>query len=167
MEVFKKSIEEGLEVSNFGSVKRISDNKILAVHTDFYGYKIIRFNNKQIKVHRLVASSFCEKLDNDNNCVCHKNDIKADNRAENLYWGNYGTNNKDKFINGKDSNKGIDNPRYLDSEVFIDFPYNFKKKLNLRNLTCNDFIIEKYKLIINEKGKKRWKYKYTLKNETK
>lgn len=165
MEIFKKSIVEGLEVSNFGTVKRISDNKILAVHTDFNGYKIVKYDNKHVKVHRLVASSFCEKSYN-NNCVCHKNDVKADNRAENLYWGNYSTNNKDRFINGKDSNKGINNPRYLDSEVFIDFPYNFKKKLKLRDLTEEDFIIEKHELIINEQGKKRWKYKYTLKNET-
>lgn len=165
MEVFKKSIIEGLEVSNFGTVKRISDNKILAIHTDFNGYRIIKYDNKQIKVHRLVASAFCEKSEN-NNCVCHKNDVKADNRSENLYWGNYSTNNKDRFINRKDTNKGVHNPRYIDSEVFIDFPYNFKKKIKLRNLTEEDFIIEKHELIINKKCKKRWKYKYTLKNET-
>lgn len=168
MEVFKQSIVDGLLVSNFGSVKRVSDGKILAVHTDFNGYKIVKDGkSKQYKIHRMVAEAFCEKHEGCN-IVCHKNDVKADNRDVNLYWGTYSTNNKDRFSNLKDCNSGENNPRFIESEVFYDYPYVFKKKLAVRKMKMEDFNCVKHELVINKDGKKRWKNKYTLKieNET-
>lgn len=32
---------------------------------------------------------------------CHKNDIKEDNRIDNLYWGSYKQNTADQIKNGK------------------------------------------------------------------
>lgn len=168
MEVFKQSIIEDLLISNYGVVKRISDDKILAVHTDACGYKVVRDGKvSQYKIHRMVAEAFCEKFE-DCNCVCHKNDVKADNRSDNLYWGTYSDNNKDRFANLKDSNVGKENPRFIESDVFYDYPYTFKKKLAVRNMKMEEFNCEKHELVINKCGKQRWKYKYTLKieNET-
>lgn len=52
---------------------------------------------KTVTVHRLVAQAFCEKP-NGCDCVNHKNEIKTDNRSENLEWCTKAYNNT---YNGK------------------------------------------------------------------
>ena len=51
-------------------------------------------------MHRLVALLFIPKPQ-DKPLVCHKNDIRDDNRIENLYWGDAVDNYLDAVRNGR------------------------------------------------------------------
>ena len=95
---------EGLyQVSNWGRVRNTRRVRILKPNLLKAGYyQVALYEGKRIshcfKVHRLVAAAF---IPNPNNlpCVNHKNEIKTDNRVENLEWcderynSNYGTRN--------------------------------------------------------------------------
>lgn len=108
MEIWK-DVEgyEGLyQVSDMGNVrsfdrtirvKRGNDEydlpiqgRILRPQARMHGYLSVWLykldgRRKQESVHRLVATAFCERSDEDTE-VNHKNEIKTDNRAENLEW---------------------------------------------------------------------------------
>ncbi len=77
------------------------------------GYKYIGIKYKDMyktkRLHRLVAETF---IDNTNNYpyVGHKNNIKTDNRVENLYWTTPNENTKKAYIDDLAKNKkGFDN----------------------------------------------------------
>lgn len=100
---------EGIyQISNLGRVKSLNYNNtgkegLRELDDDKYGYKVINLykngKGKRYSVHRLVAIAF---IPNPNNLpqVNHINEIKNDNRVENLEWctneynHNYGTRNK-------------------------------------------------------------------------
>lgn len=50
------------------------------------GYFVVSLNGNTILIHRIVATLFVEKTNPRFNIVNHKNEIKTDNRAENLEW---------------------------------------------------------------------------------
>ena len=93
------------QVSNLGNVKSFhkGKEKILKPDKNEGGYLYVNLykegKQKRFRVHRLVATAF---LDNPNNYpeVNHKNEIKTDNRVDNLEWctpkynANYGTRNE-------------------------------------------------------------------------
>lgn len=60
--------------------------------------------NREELVHRLVAEAFIPNPD-DLPLVRHLNDIKSDNRVENLAWGTHSDNMADSIRNGKQSNQ--------------------------------------------------------------
>ena len=89
-----KNIEsyEGLyQVSNLGRVKSLKYNKqrILKTPSDAYGYSVCNLSSKGkqkiFKVHKLVAMAFLNHTPNGHNTVVdHINNLKIDNRLENL-----------------------------------------------------------------------------------
>lgn len=83
-----KNYESNYAVSNLGNVKNIERDRIMKATQGKHGYLgiILRYGPpKHHLIHRLVAQAFLENKD-DSPEVDHINNIKTDNRVENLRW---------------------------------------------------------------------------------
>lgn len=95
---------EGLyEVSNLGRVRNIKTGLVLKPRIDRWGYYILNLhkNKRQYthSVHRLVAKAWIIS-EHYNDQINHINEVKTDNRVDNLEWctvaynNAYGTHNQ-------------------------------------------------------------------------
>lgn len=109
---FRATGYEGIEVGSNGVITFIhkyTNERVFTIGSDAQGY--LRFTWREEGksyaqfVHRLVAKAFVEN-DSGHKLVLHKNDIKWDNRAENLYWGDHYMNRLDMRRNGIKPNSG-------------------------------------------------------------
>lgn len=106
---------EGLyEVSDFGRVKSLARNKsngvwqagrVLRPGPQRRGYLTVSLCDvagvkKSRRVHRLVLAAFVGECP-PGLLVCHRNDVPADNRLSNLYYGTRSENSADAFSNGR------------------------------------------------------------------
>jgi hypothetical protein len=57
-------------------------------------------HNQYFLIHRLVCEAFNGPAPDGKPNVCHRNDVKTDNRSENLYWGDHVDNTADAIRNG-------------------------------------------------------------------
>lgn len=130
MNVLWKSIPgyEGIyEISTAGEVRGKNGPRKILLTWDGYAYVKLcnRGKEKKHKVHRLVALAF---IQNPNNLgeINHKNEIKTDNRVENLEWcdrvynNNFGERNrkageKIRIANSKRVLRFDKNGNYIDS----------------------------------------------------
>lgn len=95
-----RSLDRVVVKSN--GVKLTLKGQILSAKSDYHGYLRVNLSKsgkvKLKKVHRLVAEAFLPNPDNLPE-INHKNEIKTDNRVDNLEWcshlynTNYGTRN--------------------------------------------------------------------------
>ena len=115
----------------------MKNNKILKGGYSHNGYKIVCLKGKMFRVHRLVAEVFIPNLNNYPQ-VNHKNEIKTDNRVENLEWCSSSYN-----INYGDRNNKV------------------AKKVSIwRNTIAKNFTFFKYFETEFEKDKFKAKLKY-------
>lgn len=74
-------------VGTDGNVYRVKHNELVPLAYDISsGVARVTIFGKHYAVHKLVATEFCAKNYPGENCVCHLNGDKLDNRAENLRW---------------------------------------------------------------------------------
>jgi HNH endonuclease/NUMOD4 motif len=82
------------EVSNFGRVRNVKTGYCYKAHQEEEKdyLRIILDGNKKL-IHDIVAEYFIPKPQNDKKLIVHHiNEIKTDNRAENLEWKTYSEN---------------------------------------------------------------------------
>ena len=93
---------EGLyQASTYGRIKSLITNKILKpCNCRGYSVLMVRKNGKTIpiKVHRAVGITFLPTPPKEKNCINHRDEIKNNNRVENLEWCDVAYNN---VYNGK------------------------------------------------------------------
>lgn len=80
---------------------------------DKKGYRVVTYQGKKYKVHRLVAEVYLPNPDG-KSCIDHINTNRSDNRVENLRWVTQKENNNNPMSrkNLSESLKGENNPMY-------------------------------------------------------
>ena len=156
---------EGLYmVSNLGYVKSLGNGnarnpnwqkeRILKSGKDKDGYLLVALfkdgKRKTLRVHRLVAQAFIPNPDNLSQ-VNHINEIKKDNRVENLEWcdakynANYGTHNK--RVSESQTNYPKFSKQVLCVETGVIYPsvMQVKRELGFSNTNISEVCLGKRK----------------------
>jgi hypothetical protein len=103
-----------IEIQKDGTI--IIDGKVKTPWLDTKGYKIVWWQGKNKKVHRLVGEAYIPnplKMC----CINHLNGDKGDNRVENLEWTSSRKNSEHARLNGFHEAKQIGIPNLTDDEV--------------------------------------------------
>lgn len=118
-----KDIEnyENYEVSNFGKVRNKITNKLIG----YYGgeYMVIMIKRKILKIHKLVANAFLEKIEG-KEIIDHIDRNKLNNNVNNLRYCNIMENNRntEKRNNTSSIFKGVswEHNKYL-SYIYLNY----------------------------------------------
>jgi len=113
-------IENGkYKVSSLGRVVSIRKSRSMILRPSFDGrYYRVNISGRDIKVHRLVATTFIPNPGN-NLQVNHINGDKGDNRVDNLEWCNASYNQRHAHSIGLNRKDGIHNPRSKLTESMV------------------------------------------------
>lgn len=129
-----RSFDRVIEVERNGiTMKQHRKGKVLRQLPRRHGYLAVFLYKSDGRrthesVHRLVASAFCER-ENEATEVNHKNEIKTDNRAENLEWithkenTNYGTTQERRSAKIRNNERSTPiRQKTLDGELVKEYP---------------------------------------------
>ena len=96
-------VHDRYEVSSLGRIRNTKTGRILKPWATKKGHLMIALGGSvRAYVHQLVCTEWHGSRPI-GKIACHRNDIKDDNRPENLYWGTLQDNRKDALVNGKAS----------------------------------------------------------------
>lgn len=160
--------------SNFGFIKTFNwknqgKEAIMKPAIDGSGYlrTMLKCDDgkiKTIKVHRIIASTFIDKLNEDLE-VNHINCIKTDNRVTNLEWVSRSENIKHAFKNNRINTRGECNPAATLSDKQVKeiiSIYPFGRKTKKKGEITKKELAEKYgtsvSVIKRIAQKKTWKH---------
>ena len=89
---------------------------LISRHGYYYCHLWTNNRSRYIRMHRLLALAFIPNP-NDYPLVRHLNDIKTDNRLENLAWGTMSENMKDSIKNGKYNQEASEKARNIGRKI--------------------------------------------------
>lgn len=87
------------KVSNKGLVKNTETGMLVNITVNYMGYCMVSINNKPKQVHTLVGNAFIPNPEK-KKCMNHINNIKTDNRVENLEWSTHKENTQHSYAMG-------------------------------------------------------------------
>ena len=110
------------EVSNMGNVRNIETKKMRNIYIKD-GYYTVSLNSKTLGIHRLVAITFLENPLNKPK-VDHINNIRSDNRVENLRFATNAENGANSLMSCKNTS-GYKGVRFneLSNKWYVAFNY--------------------------------------------
>lgn len=96
------AIYSGRPYRTYAQSKGIGDNTSVTYMVELWGKDVFgRMIKRRFVIARLVLMLFVGPPPKNKPFALHKNDIKYDNRVENLYWGDANENRNDAIKNGK------------------------------------------------------------------
>lgn len=157
-----KAIEghERYHVSNQGRVKsfvRNKEGKILRLQ-DSHGYLRVSVDGKLRFVHRLVAGAFCENY-REGLEVNHINEIKHDNRAENLEW----VTHRENMLSGTCGERAAQKIR--NAILMWDQDGNFIREYTCASAAAQDLGVHVDTIYRNISGRTKPKHGYILRKK--
>lgn len=104
---------EAYSISNTGKIKRYGKLRRINIDRDGYMWLTLSKKGKYVYcfLHRLICITFNSPPPFPEAKCLHRDDNKAHNTPDNLYWGTSANNTEDRRNNGK-SFTGDNNPNY-------------------------------------------------------
>ena len=97
-----------------------ADRTILRQWISSHGYMIFQIGRNIYLLHRVICEVHHGPPPEKKPNALHRNDVRLDNRPENLYWGDQKDNAADRIRNGKEPDRsGVNNGRAKLSEMQV------------------------------------------------